>query len=550
MDDQKTQGQASIDDLRAILLHKDREVVDRLGAQLAEQERLLEGYALKLEHSDAELLRLSSRVGDDEQLRKTLVPVLSQSIADIEKANPRPLARAMSPFIVTSIRSEIANSKEAMVEALYPITGRLVSASVKNSVAAMMETINQRVNEATSTRMLHARFKSWRSGNPVSSYLVPRPGEVILHRTMLLERDTGTPICTVDLQGDASEKDEHSNLASALLAALSNLTEEVFSGENDELRTLDLNGRKITFRRSFRHLLVVEFIGVLSADQHRIIDEHFGELVSLSEENNQEGLSDELAQLLQAVENPSGKQEKEKNYVGTVLITLLVALLTWYALSAWQQRQLQNAADTLGLKIRQSSTLGAYPIEVLGNPEERSLRVTGLIPESHDPLALRVQWQEWTGDFPVEVVLEPIADAKRTKELEEELDLLRAENRALILREKLRDEVAAPSLRSYLATLIKDKVFLIDPDGGLIDSDGSSALLRRVARLLIAGNIHLQVIGLVSGDAMSNAHSARMLEILKGLGVAEEQLEVAAQLDDAASEGLGTVVFKIREYSP
>ena len=43
------------------------------------------------------------------------------------------LAEAMAPVVVETIHAELVNSRDKMVEALYPITGRLVSAYVANA---------------------------------------------------------------------------------------------------------------------------------------------------------------------------------------------------------------------------------------------------------------------------------------------------------------------------------------------------------------------------------------------------------------------------------
>lgn len=540
----ESQSQQGIDELRAILLGDDRQAMDGLRAQLAEQSRLLAENASTLAQVQRDIVQLRDRVGSDEQLRQAMVPVLAQVIADVEQSNPRPLSRAMSPFIVSSIRSEIANSKEAMVEALYPITGKLVSAAVRNSIASMMETINQRVDDATSARMISARFKSWRSGEPVSAYLMPGIGEVSFHSALLMERDTGAPICHVDLYGEETQSEGHSNLVSGLLAALSNLTEEVFTAEDDELRTLDLNGRKITLRRSLRHLLVVEFVGTLSAKQHRTIDERFGEIVSLSENNDQEGLVEELSELMQVAQGVEDEASKKKSFAGTAMVIALVALLTSYALGVWQRAQIQSAATELSQKISATAAFSSYPIDVSANFDVKGLRVSGLIPESYDPLALRVQWQEWSVDYPIEVNLALVADAASTLQLEQQLGLLRAENRILRMREPRAESIQ--TLQEQLMTLVDGQRFIIGADGKLVDDTGSMPILRRVARLLVASQMRLQVIGLVSESSIGDdTHPTIVANILRELGVGVEQLEIAVQPSNEVFRGGHQVMLEV-----
>ena len=49
------------------------------------------------------------------------------------EVNPARLATTIAPVVVSAIRNEIKNSREQMIEALYPIVGRLVSAAVANA---------------------------------------------------------------------------------------------------------------------------------------------------------------------------------------------------------------------------------------------------------------------------------------------------------------------------------------------------------------------------------------------------------------------------------
>ncbi len=543
-DSTKQQG---IDELRSILLGDDRRAMDALREQLNQQEQLLASYREELESNKSLINALNDRVGDEDALRESVVPVLSDAIKQVEARDPRPLARALSPLVVSSIRREITNSKDAMVEALYPITGRLVSAAVKNSVASMMESINRRVDEATSARILTAKFRAWRSGEPVSAYLISQPGEVEFHSAMLMERDTGAPVCHVDPQGEELETQGHSNLVSGLLAALSNLTEEVFTGENDELRTLDLNGRKITLRRSLKHLLVVEFVGTLSADQHRQIDEHFTEIVCYSESDSAPELVSELQNLITEPAAADGPAQGAKRHLWMGLGIVAVALLTWSLLAAWQREKLVDAAAELQLKIRDTGALGAYPITVIARQETRSLKAVGLIPESHDPLALRLQWQEWVGGYPLTVELAAIADAARTEQLERKLGVLRAENRALRLQDQYNsDSKVVQSPRAQLGALLEGVYFEVDSAGQLIDSGNSTLLLRRVARLLSADHSRLHVIAVVPEHNLENDwHAQQVATLLEELGVQRSQLDIGVQPSSSALDGDNKVILEL-----
>jgi|GEM_PF-4715193 len=537
-----TKSQQGIDELRAILLGEDRQAMDGLrevleqqSAQIAETQRLLE-------ESQAEVARLAARVGDDESMRQSVSPVLAKSFVDVEASNPKPLARALAPLLSSSIKSEIKNSEETMIEALYPITGKLVAESVKNAVASAMETVNQRIDELTSARLYVARVKSWRTGEPISKYMYTEPGDVKFHSALLMDRYTGATIAQIGADGEELEGGEKSNLATGMLAALSNLTEEVFTAENDELRTVDLNGRKITLRRSQKHIVVVEFIGILSADQHHIIDQHFGEVVDQSEKENQPGVLNTLKKLMPRVEKSDGKFTPAH-----ALLLVIGGVLCWKAFGAWQVAKFDDKAEQLSAEISSIPELAAYPIAVNSDFAEKKISVSGLIPEGVDPQGFESQWQDSVGaDTALDIDLAPIADAARSLELERRLGLLRAENRVLRLEAGVDAKGSWSPLQDQLRTLLDGSTFVVNGSGKLVDSDGAKLRLRRVARLAVASNAKLMLIGQLPEAQLDNdSGPAALADKLSELGVSAQQMTVAVEVAKGTTDQGTPVVIEL-----
>ncbi|WGR95048.1 hypothetical protein MTX20_13575 [Bradyrhizobium sp. ISRA435] len=94
---------------------------------------LFQPEATRLQSLEADLTSLQQYVGSADRLEAATADILVAALERAEVNRPRELANAIAPTVVSAIRSEIRNSRELMVEALYPIVGRLVSAAVANS---------------------------------------------------------------------------------------------------------------------------------------------------------------------------------------------------------------------------------------------------------------------------------------------------------------------------------------------------------------------------------------------------------------------------------
>ena len=113
----------------------------------------------RLEAMESKVEALDRRLGAPDRLEAATSEILVEAFRRAEIARHRELAGAVAPVVVAAIRSEIKNSKDMMVEALYPITGRLVAAAVANAFRDLVADLNERIDRTLSTRHWRLRFQ-------------------------------------------------------------------------------------------------------------------------------------------------------------------------------------------------------------------------------------------------------------------------------------------------------------------------------------------------------------------------------------------------------
>ena len=93
----------------------------------------------RLDSIETQARRVDAYVGDKSRLEAAVADILVEAFHKAEVTRHKELASAVAPLVVAAIQSEIRNSKDMMVEALYPITGRLVTAAVANAFRDLAE---------------------------------------------------------------------------------------------------------------------------------------------------------------------------------------------------------------------------------------------------------------------------------------------------------------------------------------------------------------------------------------------------------------------------
>ena len=85
------------------------------------------------------------RAGTQERFQASVAKVLDGALRDAEVERHDQVASAIAPLIVKTVKTEIHNSTDDLVEALYPATGRMVKAYVASAIQDLTNEINRKL---------------------------------------------------------------------------------------------------------------------------------------------------------------------------------------------------------------------------------------------------------------------------------------------------------------------------------------------------------------------------------------------------------------------
>lgn len=330
-----------------------------------------------------------SRAGTQDRFRSSVAEVLDRALTEAEVSRHEELSQAVAPLVVRTIKREIHDSQDELVEALYPITGRMVQAYVASAIRDLTERINRQLS-ANPTML---RFKSLLTGRSMAELALAQSQHLEVEELYLIRRGSGELLARWPNVGTGRDRDQ---VMSGILTAINEFALEAFADEGSALRQIDLNTSQVYLRASPRLLLAAKCTGVSNAAIERMIDEEFiaalerhhpewEELAdSPSPQTRHSDLLSDVAEriekrvcdLRRKVENDNSGWIVLKTMVWLVAL-VLTAGLAWYGYRHVKTEWVRDRANAV---IAETQSMRGYPVRLSVSDYGTEVSLAGLAP--------------------------------------------------------------------------------------------------------------------------------------------------------------------------
>ncbi len=468
--------------------------------------------------------RVDGYVGDKSRLEAATADILVDAFRKAEVTQHKELAGALAPAIITAIQSEIRNSKDMMIEALYPITGRLVTAAVAGAFRDLVESLNQRIDRLVSANVWRLRLRAWTTGRSMAEVALAETDSASLKQALLLERGSGRVIASWP---ERPNDGDHKELTSGLIAAITEFATAVFADSGGELRMLDLGSSHVFLRASAQVIAAAEFSGALSQARERRLDETFLRIVEAHGKDERaigaNELGEELADAL--------KEEPRKPASKTPLMLLcaaVAALAIWAAIDPVTRMLRERRIDSafaVALSARQG--LAEYPLRLVVDHNAELVILRGLAPNESEPQALLEEVAPAAQPYRVERDVKVVALESDNQRAVAQLQAALTETKSTIDALRAQADGAPAKLQRVIDSFA---IFFTEQDA-LADPVAAGAGLDELAKLLNETGDKLRVVGYAdevgaagSNRVVSRRRAEKIVAMLVERGVAREKL--------------------------
>lgn len=173
---------------------------------------------------------ISETIEKREKLSEKIDPIIEMRLDQFVKEIPT----ALGPVITETLKTEIQNSKDQVVEALYPIMGKMIKKYVQNEIKKLSETINKKVNTTFSMANFSRKIRSRLSGVKESDLILTEANPPILNEIFVIEKGSG-----ILLGNHSTTSTMDKDMISGMLTAIKSFVEDAFSGGNQDLESIE-----------------------------------------------------------------------------------------------------------------------------------------------------------------------------------------------------------------------------------------------------------------------------------------------------------------------
>lgn len=164
------------------------------------------------------------------QLSQKVDPIIDDKLEEFVKDIPETLG----PTITQTLKEEIKNSQDAVVEALYPIMGKMIKRYIQNEMTLLAERINSQVKSSFSAQTWKRKFKAIFSGVSEEDLIMSELMSPEIQQIFMIEKDSGLLSASFTKQETIDE-----DMISGMLTAIKSFVEDAFQAGKQNLESIE-----------------------------------------------------------------------------------------------------------------------------------------------------------------------------------------------------------------------------------------------------------------------------------------------------------------------
>lgn len=207
---------------------------------------------------------LEKTINERKNLSKKVDPIIAQQINVFKESIPT----SLGPVITATLKEEIKNSRDDVVDALFPIIGKMIKKYVAQEIRLLSEKINKQLAFKSPLESVKRKFRSWFGGVKEEELILSTLTTTKIEQVLVIERNTG--ILTASFS-DTETIDEE--MVSGMLTAIKTFVEDAFVKKNQNLELIEYELYHIQIQSFVGHYVAVVISGNYSQKSKNIVQD-------------------------------------------------------------------------------------------------------------------------------------------------------------------------------------------------------------------------------------------------------------------------------------
>lgn len=327
------------------------------------------------------------------------------------------LAEATLPIVEENIRQSVQRNPKILAEAIFPIIGPAIRKAIAEALGAMVQSLNQTLEQSVSPKGLRWRIEAWQTGKPFGEVVMLNTLLYRVEQVFLIHKETGILLQHVSAN---SSENKDADMVSAMLTAIQDFVQDSFHGtENATLDALKVRELSVWIEHSPHAILAAVIRGNAPLNLREILIESI-EKVQFQYENEfdefkgETELFDDSRPILQdCLRLQAGESEQKKTKIFTpfnalagILGILIVVGGFFYIRDYWRwSNYLERLRAENGIVVTQTNR-GFFTHEIEGLRDELAIDPNTILGEyGYAAEDVRARWKNYQ-DLSEPIILE------------------------------------------------------------------------------------------------------------------------------------------------
>lgn len=198
------------------------------------------------------------------RLETKVEPIVEDKLTYLKEHFPE----LFGPAIAQAVSVQIRESQDMMIDALYPIIGKLIKKYVIAEIEALSEKIDEQLDKAFSWQGWVIRMRGWLAGIPFSQQVMRGTLAPTIEEVFVIEQHSSMLVGSYSRQNILDR-----DMIAGMLTAIKGFVKEAFAKEHQELEMVEYETYKIVIKNFRSFYIAVTVSGVIDADFKRELDD-------------------------------------------------------------------------------------------------------------------------------------------------------------------------------------------------------------------------------------------------------------------------------------
>lgn len=164
----------------------------------------------------------------------------------------------LGPTITSTLKTQIKESRDDVVQALFPIVGQMIKKYIQKEIQLLTERLDRQFEQAFSFDMLKLRIKSLFTGVSLSELMLKHAHQAQIREIFLIEEESGILMASY-----SRSKSFDQDMMAGMLSAIKTFVEDAMEVEKQHLEMISYDLYKIYVQNFNKFYIAVVLSGVV-----------------------------------------------------------------------------------------------------------------------------------------------------------------------------------------------------------------------------------------------------------------------------------------------